>query len=1171
MLEKHADFKINILRKRLVDSNARSVFVNAHPKKSKVKIDLLSLSQISTAFHNEQFLNHLLFNNSFEINTVIDFNTNETESKKTFHLFRKNEAYKNEFNLDPIGLGYPLLLIKPYNKKQYQLTPIFIWDVTLKQFTSEPSKYSYKINNTESVSLNPSLKRYLKQDSNEESIQVIEEIKNNPEELIRGLNALLKLEGEKPISKEFLLKPIIALPENLDEEFMVKNQKLINNGVLGLYANTKEPIIADYFTLEEKTIPCHIKPSRDINSTQFSGMALDHSQQGVIRSLLNRRNTIIHGPPGTGKSKTITAVLNYALSKGQKCLLVCEKKSAMDVIYDNLEDLGISDFAVKITDVKKDRRAIVDKARAIIEIQKKGIENIFEKKSIGPEPTIEKQELVERRIKNIAITIELISKIKRKLYLPLLDGQSTYSDLVLKNQNNDQKKLSKILKLNVYNFEFSSSEWNHICNDLNNLKLIIVQNTNPYETYYSYLNKSLLSLEKETFFQEKINSIYRDYFRDLKSLIKEWKQMGEQFSTYEIKYFNYIKSENLKLQNLFNRYTYLKKKTTDSLLFDPEFVTQLERLEPLSQLEKIFEVLGQMKKEIEKFNLLIPFHNYITKLNRSRKECFIQFCKIKDFEKLFHNWYIGNILEKNYVSDLDFNGFEKGYFDLVEDLDKINNHYSALAKKINKSDQISAISSFERNKDQTIEQFFSKRSSTVRTKLPLHKITRDSSNIFLKLFPVVITNPSSCSCLFPMERGFFDFVVFDESSQLRVEETFPALLRGKISIVSGDTHQLPPSNYFREIEKSNDAIPEEENTSSLLEFCKNSSFNNHYLDIHYRSNHPDLIQFSNHAFYQKRLIPLPPKKKYRPIQFIAVNGLFTNRTNVKEARTIVDYLSNKIYSNESLGIATFSQFQQNLILYMILKKTIVNPKFKAKINDLKKRGLFVKNIENIQGEERDIMLISTTYGPNKLGKFNQFFGPLNIKNKGHKLLNVVVSRAIKKMVVFSSVPEKFYESYDNHIKLNGVIGKGVFYAFISYAKAVSENDVKKKQKILDALYESSSVKRSITNFKKEDLIDFTKYLIQLLGENSTSQIDWINQYELGGITYEIMLKVKDNIKLLIDLNGKEVNKAYEDYLYDIYRCKIAQNSGFRYYRLWLSNFYNHPQKEIKKILEALND
>ena len=681
MLGKHAGLKINILRKRLVDSNARSVFVNAHPKKSKVKIDLLSLVQLNTSLQDEQFLNHLLFNNSFEINTSVDFNNNETQSKKTVHLFRKNEAYKSEFNLDPIGLGYPLLLIKPKNKKQYQLTPVFIWDVSLKQLASDPTKYSFRIKKTETVSLNPSLLQYLKQHSGEEYIHVIEEIKNNPKELILGLNTLLKIEGEKPVLREFLLEPLIPLPEDLNQEFIVNNQKLINNGVFGLYANSKEPIIEDYFTLQEQTIPFHIKPYRDNNTSHFSGLTLDHSQQGVIRSLLERRNTIIHGPPGTGKSKTITAVLNYALSKGQKCLLVCEKKTAMDVIYSNLQDIGVSDFAVKITDIKKDRRTVVDKARAIINILKKGDKNIFEQEILRPEVIIDKPELVEKRIKNIASTIELISKIKRKLNLPLLHGKSSYSDLVLKNQSNDQKKLSKILNLNASNYKFSTSEWDEICEDLANLKHIINRNTNPFETYYLQINKSLLNIKKKSLFYEKINSIYRDYLGDLTSLIEDWKQKGEQFSTYEIKYFNYIKSENPKLQNLFDRYTFLKKKMTNSSLFDPEYVAQLERLEPLHQLEKIFEVLDSMKKDVEKFNQLIPYHNYISKLNTSRKECFTQYCLVKDFERLFHHWYMGNILERNYVTNLDFNGFEKGYFDLVEDLKKINIHFSAIAKK----------------------------------------------------------------------------------------------------------------------------------------------------------------------------------------------------------------------------------------------------------------------------------------------------------------------------------------------------------------------------------------------------------------------------------------------------------------------------------------------------------
>ena len=219
-----------------------------------------------------------------------------------------------------MGLGYPLLLSKSKNKKQYQLTPLFIWDVSLTQSSIDPSIYSYKIKQSESLSLNPSLIRYLRRSANIDHILGFEELENEPKQLIEGINAILKLAGEKPISSTFLEQPLNPLPQDLDETFVLQNSKLINNGVFGLFANSKEPIITDYLTLEEETITCHFRSNKDTNKTHFSGLDLDHSQQGVIRSLRHRKNTIIHGPPGTGKSNTITAVINYALSKGQKCL-----------------------------------------------------------------------------------------------------------------------------------------------------------------------------------------------------------------------------------------------------------------------------------------------------------------------------------------------------------------------------------------------------------------------------------------------------------------------------------------------------------------------------------------------------------------------------------------------------------------------------------------------------------------------------------------------------------------------------------------------------------------------------------------------------------------------------------------------------------------------------------
>ena len=1168
MLGEHAGNKINALRERLIDSNARSIFVDAHPKKSRVKIDLHSLGELCSSIQNQAFLYHFLFNPSFEMSPSKYLKINDSNHKKTVHLFRKNEAFKNEFNLDPLGFGYPLLLMKSKNKKKYQLTPIFIWDLSLTQTFVDPSLYSYKIKQSVSVTLNPSIISFLKRSPNKDKIEEFEYIKNEPTQLINGINAILKHEGQQSISSSILWKPLTPLPEKLDETFIYQDNKLINNGVLGLFANSKEPIIADYFKLEEETIPCHFRSIKDTNNTQFSGLGLDHSQQGVIRSLWNRKNTIIHGPPGTGKSKTITAVLNYALSKGQKCLLVCEKKTAMEVIYQNLTELGISDYAVKITDIKKDRRSVVNKARDIIEIVKKGGRTLFESREKDSEVIIEKQEQVELRVKKITTTIRLISKIKKKLNLSIIEGGDTYSDMVIKTQTNELKKLSQTLKLNTALYEFSSSEWNQISADLDFLKQYLYHNPNPIKSFYPYLNKNIFEKEKDNFFNTMLTALYEDYFQDLKELIKDWKEKVEKLNAYQIKYFNYIKSDNIQLQNLYDRYVYLKRNILKSPLFDTSLLQQMERLEPLYQLEKILEVLKLMKNDIGNFRALIPFHNYISKCITTRKDCLIRGCEVTDFESLFNRWYMGNLLNKNHVTHLDFNGFEKGYFDLVEDLNKINNHFSAIAKRNAKSRHFQAIKSFEKKNASTIEQFFSKRSSAKRVKLPLHKITKDRSDIFHQLFPIIITNPGTCSHLFPMEKGYFDFVVFDESSQLRIEDTLPALLRGKVSVVSGDTQQLPPSNYFRETDDSDDLYGGEERMTSLLEFCKSSSFQDHYLDIHYRSNHPDLIQFSNHAFYQKRLIPLPSKKKYTPIEFQAVNGLFVNRINIEEATTIVDYLSDTVSSEESLGIATFSQFQQNILLDIIYKKTLSQPKFKTKMDALKEQGFFVKNIENIQGEERNIMLISTTYGPNKAGKFNQLFGPLNTKNKGHKLLNVVITRAIKKMVVFSSVPTQYYQDYKRHLDEKGVFGKGVFYAFICYAKAVSEENKTQQKKILNALYQSSNPVHKQTNFRKEDLKLFSKHLTKVLIENSGNKIECINEYALGGITYEILLVFQDGKKLLIDLNGKEVNGDYEDYLYDIYRCKIAQNFGYRYYRLWLSNYYNQPLKEVNNIIEA---
>ena len=151
----------------------------------------------------------------------------------------------------------------------------------------------------------------------------------------------------------------------------------------------------------------------------------------------------------------------------------------------------------------------------------------------------------------------------------------------------------------------------------------------------------------------------------------------------------------------------------------------------------------------------------------------------------------------------------------------------------------------------------------------------------------------------------------------------------------------------------------------------------------------------------------------------------------------------------------------------------------------------------------------------------------------------------------------------------GAIGKGVFYAFLSYAEAVSNHDDQQQLAVLNALAPSQVQLSRKTIYKEEDLIDFTENLVNALTEKHVKAINWTNHYALGGITYEVFIEFENEKKLLIDFNGKIIHKEYEDYLFDVYRCKTAHHSGYRYYRLWLSNYYNQPQKEIKNILRAV--
>jgi hypothetical protein len=208
---------------------------------------------------------------------------------------------------------------------------------------------------------------------------------------------------------------------------------------------------------------------------------------------------------------------------------------------------------------------------------------------------------------------------------------------------------------------------------------------------------------------------------------------------------------------------------------------------------------------------------------------------------------------------------------------------------------------------------------------------------------------------------------------------------------------------------------------------------------------------------------LPTNFEYVPIKYIQVNGTFTEHTNEAEAEmvlSIIDKNINRLPNGEypTLGIATFNIAQRNLIKSKILERQKFTKfeEFNSKIQELEENGMFIKNLENIQGDERDVIILSTTYGVGKDRKFAQRFGPIN-HTKGYKLLNVIITRAKYKVYVCTSIPEQVFMNYKEYLITEGSNNKrAALYAYLAYSKAVSDSNNESRVSVLTTLAENTS-------------------------------------------------------------------------------------------------------------------
>ncbi len=1337
--------------------NARTIHLNSYPGRYAARLDICDLSHIEDslpASFIEKLLSQPSFNFKFKIEIEEESPVEENQlalqenesngdaspgsrredkpnkdpqavrhikeqnrkkrllSKRLSSIYYENEDTFLEHGIKTFAFGFPTLIYRSQNDPAKIINaPVLLWKLELQR-----DKNEWIISRDEEfgISINDVLLNFLEQDLNTSGFfslndELLSDALIDKNELLKIVNEITgKLSNNTPVLD------FIGMPENsVDKEKRAAiihskgNPQVMFSGVFGLYKTQKEAIIKDVKQILQDAESYRFDYGDDAEHYQkvkYSAVDTDPSQRQALKSVGSSKKLIIHGPPGTGKSQTLTAIIANALFNGAKCLVVCEKRTALEVIQKNLNLLGLGSFCCLIEDVNRDRKKVVDAVREPRLAGKYVNENILNSLFEETDGHINRINSNHRLLGRYLLNDLTWSDIGGK-FLQLKDEHGNYDRLydTLKDSGIDFKsdKLSE-----DFNTRYSAIKREQV------LFEAVKADVNAFKTLNDGLFKQGTSKEKAI----SIGSSLKKFEEQLRAATSEINLMLENYAAalnehYERYYINFSSSIS-NLAELYNRNTTINRNLFVSLggfsgfmlgiysVFSKKYKqlkADKEKIQPAfyklseftgkryfdSELKEVVESLAEIEPQLS--NLKTNLDNWYARLPQTiesevsafhsgsyNKEVYSESTQVVSLEKRldelidllnsssifirkieftekpfsrkldvlkaavseiksilerignlyeysnwrydyllndritqnivnsmlavdsrewagdFETWYLFNILLA-YEQEISLR--DDSLFGTLEDnLEKISSYQIDVIKEHWATRQKQSAARLEETHGININTLYNKaRNNKFQKRNSLRKIINTDIELFTDHFPVVLVNPTVCSSLFEMKEGLFDVVIFDEASQLRTEDVYAAKLRGRHRVVSGDGNQMPPSGYFASAQvliDGNDEGDEDEvlksantglaDSESLLEFAIQRGYGETFLDIHYRSKHPDLIRFSNAAFYGSRLSPMPAALEYKAMRFFHVNGTYDQEESinhdeaVKVAALIDELVINaKGMDNPSIGVATFNIFQRNYVLDLLNEKADRNSIFAEKLNILKNKPgepFFVKNLENIQGDERDIIIISTTFGKRADGSFLQNFGPIN-QEKGYRLLNVIITRAKHMMIVCSSIPDEYIMGYPLMLETSGNRGKGIFYAFLAYAKAIESGDVSSKETLLSLLGKSFEVHTAQTGTSASRFEDIVCEALR--SKLHPSRV--LQEHVTGGFRIDIAVLPEslNGQMTAIECDGSNYHDSPESYAWDIFRKNFLESFGYRFIRIWSVNWFNNPERELEKLLDFI--
>ncbi|MBX3459797.1 MAG: DUF4011 domain-containing protein [Planctomycetes bacterium] len=1241
--------RLNELAARLVNITRGNKSIRLLRKTKKQCLDLTELDQLRPGTAAE-VLRAVLADKRARMLTQRD-DTGESEVSRTYNkldsnltqLSRNAAAIEAETGAMDLYVGYPFIAGNCSDPDgTYLQAPLLLYPVQISvtrearvEWHLEPRDDAEPVFNT---SLRMALEQYhntrLPDDFIEQAEAMGDDGENakDPGAIVAWFRQRLSELGLRLAEPEAALAP---LPEYRADEVPRGQQFTIRgHAVVGYFPQTDSALSADYEALIAQAqagglpdvlarmldsgahVPAGDGVPRTMDAIAESAthwiLPSDASQEAAMLRARAEKCLVIHGPPGTGKSQVICNMIADALSRNERVLLCCQKRAALDVVYQRLEKEGLARHVALVHDYANDRHRLYA-----------DIEKALEGHELGDAGSLERE--VETLARNIDDSTAHLRELAAELHRPRRFGM-TARQLYALAPRDEQSDID----LMAAAAHFDTAQLDRFCDALARLRAQHERLGDSAEVWSGRESFARLGMGDRLKINSALDSVasaataleqaamgvphpdaeahlLADALRALRRQLEtyngrrgslfrffsgDWRRArdhsrawlaakgiadtGDEVQRYIGKLQTLEQAHSAALAAIEALAQWLKDKARDVLAGKvPDNVPALVTL-----VGKLKQGLGSF----ETFQAIDAILDPLREVERSvfrhvRKQGGDWVATVR--RNLLLGWVDEAERESPALRKVTHGEADQLRERLRVELDRRRElNARALALTLHNR---ATVPRFEpgrevdgRHSAETPWRDLKHQATKKRRLWPIRRLVHELRWPLMEVMPCWLVSPETLSACFPLDAGLFDMVIFDEASQMAVQFGFPALCRAKRSVVAGDEQQLRPFDLFGALglQSESDDEPEDEDTAateseSILTLAK-ARFPEEMLACHYRSKFEELIEFSNQGFYQGRLITAPSASgiNIAPIEWRKVTGLWQGRSNKPEAQAVLELVHELLRAGEkrSIGVITFNSTQRDCIMDEKDRRCGEDPAFAALIAQAENpvsgnrdEALFVKNIENVQGDERDIIIFSIGYAPQPDGRVYNRFGTLS-QEGGDNRLNVAVSRAKERIYVVSSIEP---EQLDVGSAKNR--GPRLLREYLAYAKAVSRRAADDRDAVLRAVNPALDVRVARTGTFESPLEQ------QVFEALSRSNLTLVPQVGVSG--YRIDLGVVDPAEpsrylLGIECDGATWHSAPSARERDAYRQRFLESRGWKIHRIWSRNWWRDPQAEVAAVLKA---